>query len=46
MGAVDKKDCETKQKAHLAQKDAEFDLETTKENYKRALQNLEQQTRP
>ncbi len=46
VNAVDKKDCETKRKEYLAQKDAEFDLETTKENYKGALENLEKQTRP
>jgi hypothetical protein len=45
IDTVDQAECAVKQKEHLATKNAEFNLDSYKEDYRNALSNLEQKTR-
>lgn len=45
IGTVNYAECQVKQKEHIAKKNAEFNLDSYKEDYRNALHNLEQKTR-
>ncbi len=45
VDSLNASDCSVKQKKHLAEKDAEFNIDAVKEDYRNALNHLDQRTR-